>query len=158
MGRLRKEIYPLRERLERLFASGISGFQGNPGSSKLDLLSLEERIKQILDIIKSKPQKSSTMNYLIMYDIENNKVRVRVSKYLESKGCVRIQKSVFLVNTMSKEFQEIYLTLLEVQSYYENEDSILLVPFNTTDIRSMKIIGKNLNIQLITDKPSTLFF
>lgn len=32
------------------------------------------------------------------------------------------------------------------------------VPFNTSDIRSMKIIGKDINIQTLIDKPSTLFF
>ncbi len=158
MGRSRNEVYPLKERLLRMETSGILNLKNIVQNSDFSIGTLEERLAKILNIVKSKPEKRVTMNYLIMYDIENNKVRTRVSKYLESKGCIRIQKSVFLVNTLAREFQEIYLTLCDVQSYYENEDSILLVPFNTSDIRSMKIIGKNLNIELITEKPSTLFF
>jgi hypothetical protein len=48
-------------------------------------------------------------------------------------------------------------TLKEVQEFYENTDSILLVPVNTTDLRSMKIIGKEIHIQTLLDKPNTLF-
>jgi CRISPR-associated protein Cas2 len=36
------------------------------------------------------------MNYLIAYDITENKVRTRLSKYLSKYG-VRLQKSVFIV-------------------------------------------------------------
>jgi len=43
-------------------------------------------------------------------------------------------------------------------TYYKNADSILLVPFNTSDLRSMKIIGKEVNIQTLIEKPNTLFF
>lgn len=37
------------------------------------------------------------MYYLIAYDIENNKIRNKIAKYLEKKGS-RIQKSVFLLD------------------------------------------------------------
>ncbi|MBN2395214.1 MAG: CRISPR-associated endonuclease Cas2 [Candidatus Atribacteria bacterium] len=37
------------------------------------------------------------MYYLIAYDIENNKIRNKIAKYLEKKG-KRIQKSVFLLD------------------------------------------------------------
>ncbi len=156
MARPKNISYNLKERLEKMVRAGLSvgenTFNDNP------LLSLDERVKIILNIIKSKPVKSTTMTYLIMYDIENNKVRTRVSKYLEKKGCIRIQKSIFMTNSESKEFNEIHATLVDVQSYYENKDSIMLVPFNTTDLRSMKIIGKEINIQTLIDKPTTLFF
>ena len=157
MSRPVSKTYNLKERLEKMTLAGI-----NPQKEELvqdfELASLSSRIKEILNIIKSTPVKATTMTFLIMYDIENNKVRTRVSKYLEKKGCVRIQKSIFLTNTASKHFTEIYETLLEVQSYYENNDSILLVPFNTSDLRSMKIIGKEIHIETLLDKPNTLFF
>jgi CRISPR-associated protein Cas2 len=37
------------------------------------------------------------MNYLVAYDITENKVRNRLSKYLSKYG-VRLQKSVFIVS------------------------------------------------------------
>jgi CRISPR-associated endonuclease Cas2 len=156
MARPRERSYNHKERLQKIKNAGISEVAQK---NEIDnLLPLPERIKQILQIIKSNPIKATQMTYLIMYDIENNKVRTRVSKYLEKKGCIRIQKSIFLTQSGSKEFAEIHQTLAEVQAFYQNADSILLVPFNTSDLRSMKIIGKELNIQILVDKPNTLFF
>jgi hypothetical protein len=45
-----------------------------------------------------------------------------------------------------------------VNEFYENEDSIMLVPVNVADVRSMKLIGKNVNVDILTDPPNTLFF
>ncbi|MBK6949016.1 MAG: CRISPR-associated endonuclease Cas2 [Haliscomenobacter sp.] len=98
------------------------------------------------------------MIYLIMYDITDNKVRTQIAKYLEKQGCTRIQKSVFLARSEAKNFQEIHDTLRDVNEMYDNEDSIILVPVNASDARAMKLIGKNVQIEAITDKPNTLFF
>lgn len=98
------------------------------------------------------------MIYLIMYDIENNKIRTQISKYLIRQGCIRIQKSVFIARSDHPKFQDIYDTLREVNSYYDNQDSILLVPVNTSDIRSMKIIGREITLTSIISPPNTLFF
>jgi hypothetical protein len=58
-----------------------------------ELESLSNRIQAILQILK-KQMKSSEMNYLIFYDIADDKVRVQISKYLVKRGCKRIQKTV----------------------------------------------------------------
>lgn len=122
------------------------------------LAPLPDRIKTILGIVKHKPQKATTMNYLIMYDIENNKVRRLISKYLEKEGCIRIQKSVFMANTDHPKFNAIHNTLKEINEFYENTDSIILVPVNVADVRSMKLIGSNISIDVLVDPPNTLFF
>ena len=98
------------------------------------------------------------MNYIIMYDITDDKVRQLVAKYLKSKGCIRIQKSVFMANSTHERFMEIHETLRDVNGQYENEDSIMLVPVNVADVRSMKLIGKNVSVDILTDPPSTVFF
>jgi CRISPR-associated protein Cas2 len=98
------------------------------------------------------------MNYLVMYDITDHKVRALVAKYLKSKGCIRIQKSVFMANSSHSTFNEIHETLKEVNAEYENEDSIMLVPVNVADVRSMKLVGRNVSVDILTDPPSTLFF
>jgi CRISPR-associated endonuclease Cas2 len=122
-----------------------------------ELDSLNVRIQGILQILK-KQIKSSEMNYLIFYDIAEDKIRHQISKYLIKRGCVRIQKSVFLARSENKNFQEILCDLREVNSLYENKDSIILVPINSSDVRGMQLIGKNVDLTVITDKPSTLFF
>jgi CRISPR-associated endonuclease Cas2 len=158
MARPKDISFSLKEKIHKIYQAGLHRDKGVSEKEYEDLDNLGEIIQKILQIIKSKPAKSTTMNYLIMYDIQDNKIRTQISKYLEKKGCIRIQKSIFMVNSESKLFQEIYQTLLEVNECYENKDSIILVPFNTSDIRSMKIIGKELHIQTLIDKPNTLFF
>ena len=68
-----------------------------------------------------------------------------------------MQKSVFLGHSEHKKFDEIQKTLAEINDVYENEDSIILVPLNVSDAKSMKLIGKNVNISQIIDPPNTVF-
>lgn len=160
MPRPRAANMSLKERLARLMKAGL-----NPAAQHTatpddddDLLPLPQRIQKILGIVKSNPQKATAMHYLIMYDIENNKVRRLISKYLEQQGCIRVQKSVFMAHTGHPKFQEIYEALKDINSYYDNADSIMLVPVNVADVRSMKLIGKNVNIEILTNPRNTYFF
>jgi len=151
--------FDLKARIERLKASGFN-FHSMEGWKELDELSLEplsERIPVILGIIQRQPLKATTMNYLILYDIEKDKVRNLIAKFLLSKGCIRIQKSVFLAHTDHKRFDEIRQTLSEINEAYDNQDSIIMIPLNVSDARSMKLIGRNVNIDQIVDPPNTVF-
>lgn len=161
MPKPKKVEISLKERLERLRRAGINKPKEASEACLTDeteLPALPERIKYILNIIRQRPQKSTTMNYLIMYDIEDNKVRRIVSKYLEKQGCLRIQKSVFMANTEHARFQSIFESLKEVNAFYDNHDSIILVPVNVADVRSMKLIGTNVTIETLVDPPNTMFF
>ena len=93
-----------------------------------------------------------------MYDIESNKVRYNIVKYLLRKGCTRIQKSIFLADLSTATYHEIRHDLTEIQSLYDNHDSIIICPISTDQLRSMKVIGKNIDIDLITHNRDTLFF
>lgn len=155
MARPKKREFSLADKLKKLQEAGLN--EPPPGPAD-ELRPLPERIRDMLNIVQAEPVKATDMTYLIMYDITSDKVRTQIAKYLERQGCIRIQKSVFIARSESRNFQEICDTLKEVNSYYENQDSILLVPFNTSDLRSMKVIGKALQIDIITDKPNTLFF
>lgn len=149
----------LKVRLQRMKDSGLIPAIPTSGLTEEDQLEpLPRRIQKILGIVQAAPKKATTMNYLILYDIENNKVRRLISKYLEQQGCVRIQKSVFMANTDHPRFHTIYETLKDINSYYENADSIILVPVNVADVRSMKLIGSNVNIEVLTDPKTTYFF
>lgn len=98
------------------------------------------------------------MLFFVMYDIESDKVRRNVVKYLQRKGCLRVQRSIFLADLDASVCEEIKRDLAEVQAVYENKDSILVVPISTDLLKSMKVIGQNLNIDLITNTGNTLFF
>ena len=157
MPRPRKKTYTLAQRLQKIKEAGLTLPPAVPEWAEPDE-PLQDRIRKMLHLLQTAPLKATQMTFLIMYDIEDNKVRNEVAKYLKGKGCIRIQKSVFMASADQKIFEQIHTDLYEVQQYYENNDSIILVPFNTTDVRSMKMIGKDVQINTIVNKPNTLFF
>lgn len=123
-----------------------------------EIESIDIRVKRLLGIIEQSKKEKGKMLFFVMYDIESNKVRRYVVKYLQKQGCVRIQKSIFLANLQVDRFNEIKRDLEEVQSVYENNDSILVVPITSEYLKSMKIIGQNINIDVITQSKNTIFF
>lgn len=94
----------------------------------------------------------------IMYDITSNKVRTLIAKFLLKKGCRRVQKSIFMADMPSDEVQDIAQKLTEIQKMYDNNDSILIVPLSEDYARAMKIIGQEVDIDLILHSKNTLFF
>ena len=93
-----------------------------------------------------------------MYDIESNKVRTLIHKYLKHKGCTPIQRSIFLANTSMDVYEEIKADLVAVQEAYENNDSIIVLPVSTDYLRMIKIIGQKIEVDVITHSRNTLFF
>ncbi len=70
------------------------------------------------------------MNYLISYDISDDRQRDRLAKLLERRGCSRVQKSVFLAPNFKPE--EIILlksaVLRLITKKTEPNNSILCIP------------------------------
>lgn len=98
------------------------------------------------------------MLFFVMYDIESNKVRNLVVRYLQKSGCTRIQKSIFLAESPVATYNRIKEDLAEVQAAYDNQDSIIVLPVTTDYLRMMKIIGKTINVDVITKAQNTIFF
>lgn len=148
------------EKMQRFAHAGIAGSSSpNRLSNSLDdLSSLEERLQKVIGIVNQMNRPSTNMLFFVMYDIESNKVRRLVANYLQRKGCVRIQRSIFLADLDAKEYNTIRMDLTEVQSTYENEDSILIVPISSEYLRSMKIIGQKIELDIIMHNKNTLFF
>lgn len=142
--------------MRKLRKAGISEMPYINLNAEDTLIPLHDRINKILGIVNN--FKSNLMIYFIMYDIENNKVRTHISKYLLRKGCARVQKSIFLANTSREVYLEISSTIKEVQDLYDNQDSIFFVPVSTDEIKSMKVIGQNVDFDLIMKNKNTLFF
>ena len=123
-----------------------------------EMENLEKRLHSIFELVNKKKRNTGNMLFFVMYDIENNKVRRYVVKYLEHKGCTRVQKSIFLADLSIEQYQDIRNDLAEVQAVYENKDSILVVPISTDYLKAMKVIGQNVDIDIIMHTRNTLFF
>lgn len=123
-----------------------------------EIAEIEERVRMILGIINSKERKATNMLFFVMYDIESNKVRTLVAKYLIKLGCTRVQRSIFLADLSNEKYEQIRSELTEVQALYENKDSILVVPISTDYLQAMRIIGKSIDVDIILKTRNTLFF
>ena len=148
----------LLERVQRISTASVGNKEIEENPDVQDMETLEKRIQTILGITNSPSRKATDMLFFVMYDIESTKVRNQVAKYLIRQGCHRIQKSIFLANIAAERFNSIRSDLTQIQSFYDNEDSILLVPISTDYLQSMKIIGKTIDIDVITKSKNTLFF
>ena len=121
------------------------------------LPTLSERIHRILEI-PNRHRPDDSMIFFVMYDIESNKVRKAVAKYLLSAGCMRVQKSIFLADLPGEKLQSIAHALTAIQAMYENDDSIMIVPMPGDSLGGMKVIGQNISLDLILKDKTTLFF
>lgn len=160
MRKKREPISPL-EALRKLAQAGV---QDSPRPTRhidqdLDELpSLESRISCLLGIANETSRPTTNMIFFTMYDIESNKVRRLIAKYLISKGCTRIQDSIFLADLPRPTYEEIKRDLAEVQSLYDNHDSIIVCPISTDQLHAMHVIGEQLDVDIITHKRNTLFY
>lgn len=160
MPRKKKPPLSFVEEMAKLKAAGIDNDPvPNREVPDIDQLpSLEERLKMIFGIVKNNKREATQMLFFVMYDIESNKVRRHVVKYLERQGCTRVQKSIFLADLPVAKYEQIKSDLTEVQACYENFDSILVVPISTDYLKAMKVIGQSINVDVITKTKNTLFF
>lgn len=144
--------------MKALAESGISGCP-RPGDVEDDPLSpLSLRVDKILGLTEKARKQNGRMLFFVMYDIESNKVRNLVVRYLQKSGCTRIQKSIFLAESPVATYNRIKEDLAEVQAAYDNQDSIIVLPVTTDYLRMMKIIGKTINVDVITKAQNTIFF
>lgn len=160
MPRKKKKPLSFVEIMQKLMRAGI---KDSPSPNRIinnlqDITTLEERIEKILGIVNNNKRPAENMIFFVMYDIQDDKVRYQVHKYLTRMGCYSVQRSVFLGDLPNKKYNEIRENLTQVQETYENNDSILIVPISTDYLTSMKIIGQTIDIDIITQRKNTLFF
>ena len=156
---MRKPI-PYIEILRKLSRAGV---QNSPPINRRtgdfsNMQTLQERVDFLMGVVNKSKRPATNMLFFVMYDIESDKVRYHIAKYLERKGCTRIQRSIFLADLDKKVYDLIKSDLEEVQSLYDNHDSIIVCPVSTDQIQAMKIIGEDISIDIITRSRNTLFF
>ena len=159
-GKKPREPLSFVETMRKLIHAGISGsaVPNRQSDDEISLSPLEERAQRILGIVNRNDRPPYNMLFFVMYDIESNKVRRQVAKYLLRKGCTRVQRSMFVADLAMSEYDTIRKDLTEVQAAYENKDSILIVPISSDYLRSMKIIGQQIALDIIMHNKNTLFF
>lgn len=156
---MRKPI-PYIEILRKLSRAGV---QNSPPINRRtgdfsNMQTLQERVDFLMGVVNKSKRLATNMLFFVMYDIESDKVRYHIAKYLERKGCTRIQRSIFLADLDKKVYDLIKSDLEEVQSLYDNHDSIIVCPVSTDQLQAMKIIGEDISIDIITRSRNTLFF
>ncbi len=147
-----------KKKIRLIKKAGLTSKISDTDENYNNINSLNRRIKKILNITQNYKKNKTKMLFFVMYDIEDDKVRREIAKYLQDKGCVRVQKSIFFASTERKIYSEINKTIKDVNEFYQNNDSIFLVPVSTDQIRSMKIIGQNVDFDIIMGNRNTLFF
>lgn len=155
----RKKRKILSEREANLQRANV----GLPSFTAAEMLAIEQNLPihfgHFLAWFKNHQHKNSEEMYcFIMYDVENNKIRRVLAKFLEKKGCVRIQKSVFFAKVHRKLYQEIKQIVSELQQCYDNHDTIIMLPVGEDMLNSMNCIGKNFDFELLTQSKHTLIF
>jgi len=123
----------------------------------VELIPLAERVDWIIEIFKKSKKRYDRMFFFVMYDIENNKIRTQISKYLLREGCNRVQKSVFFADLPRNKYLKIAETLSEINDMYENNDSIFFIPIGEDVLNKTKVIGQNIDFELMTEIKSTMF-
>lgn len=159
MPRKKRPPLSLAEQMSRLREAALPEAKPAIASGEeLELGSIEARVRQLLGIVERQKKNRDRMLFFVMYDIESNKVRALVHKYLKRKGCTPIQRSIFLADTSIEVYDEIKADLAAVQEAYANNDSIIVLPVSTDYLRMMKIIGQKIEVDVITHSRNTLFF
>lgn len=161
MPRKKQKDVPLVEIMKRLKKSTLDAdvpIEKRKVDEADELEDLDTRVRKLLGLINKPERKSTNMLFFVMYDIESNKVRVQIAKYLLREGCFRIQRSIFLADKPMDKLDKIRSDLAAVQACYENKDSILVVPISSDYLQAMKIIGKAIDVDIIMKTRNTLFF
>ncbi|MDD3012026.1 MAG: CRISPR-associated endonuclease Cas2 [Bacteroidales bacterium] len=108
---MKSEEKNLFDRIKTMKKAGLAGKQLIPGAN-LFPCDAKNHLKAVLHFLQNIKQiKIDEMYCFIMYDIESNRVRNYISKYLIRKGCMRVQKSVFVACLKKENYQKIYTTL-----------------------------------------------
>lgn len=158
MPRPRNADIDFLRRMEIYAKRGIGPAAPQISENIEEIHSLPDRLEQLLTLIRSKRTKTpGNMVYMILYDIEDNRVRNQVSKYLIKKGCHRIQKSVFITEMNRAGMLNIRDTLQRVNALYQNEDSLIILPVAEDSLNAIQIIGKSINLDVALYRKNVIF-
>jgi len=92
----------------------------------------------------------------IVYDIVEDKPRLKVAKACKKYGLIRVQKSVFLGKLESNRFDELSEICRDLIN--EETDSLYVFPFCQEDFRKIKVLGQGFDRKFVNDEILSKFF
>ncbi len=99
------------------------------------------------------------MNYLVCYDITDNKLRKKIADKLIFYGLARVQLSVFIGYVTDLHFEKMRTVIEEKMKEKTEKDSIVFLRINAENLKKMIIFGKLLdNTSYVTENGHTIFF
>ena len=113
--------------------------------------------EQIWRLLHRNYTNPKAMNCFIFYDITDNKLRIKLAKYLLEKGAQRIQKSVFLANISKAIYNEIYETIASLEPIYDDSDSVMMVPIGEFHLAEMNMVGKDVEMSFSRSSEHVIF-
>lgn len=90
------------------------------------------------------------MNYMISYDVSNDKTRRLVSEYLGNNGFVRIQKSVFLGEVKLETYENMVSYIDSLIN--KKSDSICCIPISKNDYLNIIAMGNLGNYKIYEEE------
>jgi len=100
------------------------------------------------------------MNYFVCYDIQENKLRQKLAKFLRRNGLIRVQKSVFFGRDIDMKLKA-YLKKEIRQLFADNDNShnsVLLIPAERDMLKHIEIEGNNHAFREALKNTIALFF
>lgn len=95
---------------------------------------------------------------LICYDIEDDRLRLKVAKKLESFGFYRIQKSVFCGQHTDVQWNRCIISLEIMYEKYKNPgDSIHVMVISKKMFENMYTLGEKVDVESILDQKLVLW-
>jgi CRISPR-associated protein Cas2 len=92
----------------------------------------------------------------VLYDIENDKNRTKISKLCKQAGLYRVQFSCFLGTLTANEKDTLTLQLEELID--PEIDKIYIFPMNQTELKQTTLLGQAFDKKLVNDEIRALFF
>ena len=118
---------------------------------------LPTRLRELETLIHRGPLKADEMLLWVCYDIEDNRIRRNLAKYLERKGLIRMQKSVFIGRISLGVGRELRDTLKELSGLYQSHDSMLIIPLSEDQLPGIHCLGKEIALEQLESKNTLVF-
>ena len=162
------EIYACIDDLKKKLAEHEKRKRENTGRKRIKVLPIkpgieqiktEEKIKRIEEVFNSdETKKKQYMIYAVCYDISENRLRSKISKYLEARGFHRIQKSVFIGNIHGKHMEMMVRAFAAIKIRFEEQDGIVMIPVSENNFGQIRVIGRELYLDRTLKREKVLLY
>jgi CRISPR-associated protein Cas2 len=98
------------------------------------------------------------MVQMVLYDIEKNKPRTKLSDYLEHHGLLRIQYSIFAGPVETRRLVRLKQYLVEFKKLHCKEtDKIYILGIEDNSFEKMLCLGPELNLDYLLNREHTYY-